>query len=966
MNTLPDDWRDYVPQGSPSTSQPMLSNLFEGDIFIPPVRATPEGVFLSAMVGPDVKWPDRTVFVDIASHFSDEERNVIVGAMRYLESNTCIRFVNRTDQHDYINITGNLPGCWSYMGRYGGMQLLSLQRHGCVYHGHAVHELMHALGFHHEQSRSDRDEHVIINWSNIQPGSHQEQFKLRNTNNLNLSYDYGSIMHYAVKDFAMDQDFPALIPKAKGVYAKIGQRDGLSPLDIQRLNLFYECENTSFVEVPVSTTTATTTFLPDTTTDVETTTPYSVDTTTNVEETTTVSVETTTELSTITAATTETPTTITSAQTLLDTTTVTSLPDSTPCLKDEEEKSSVTCTDDETFCNATQACYDTATEVCCEAEQKPCGKTCYDPRLNWCYEGGLLCPHGELPCGNGTEKPYECYHSGQKKCYDGSILCPHDEKPCDGGKVCYNSTRNGCFPGGIVCDLGLTSCDGSACYNLSDSWCYTGGIVCPHSKLPCGRTCYEKDKFWCYEGEIICPHGQEPCGGICYDLKTSVCRKGKLEAKPVDVAVCPPGEKICGGGTSCYNSSQSTCYSSGVVCSHNETLCGPDFRTCYAKDRYWCYTGGIVCLHGQQPCNGICFYTNTSVCRNGKVELKVCDGNYTSGCGCDHGFCYKFKTIPGVANEPWCWTQQLGVAEPQAKFASCTNHGQCSVQMTCGDGVEHRGGAVNIPGGTMKATPSSLRSSSRGQKKKCASNQTFCKATQSCYNTTTEECCTKGERSCGKTCYNPQNSLCYEGGFVCRHGELPCGNGIGKAYNCYNSSRSWCYQGGTVCPHGEKPCRGGKSCYNSTRSKCFSSGVVCPLGLNSCDGSACYNLSDSWCYTGGVVCPHAELPCGRSCYAKDRFWCYEGGIICPHGQQPCGRICYDSKTSVCRRGKVEAKSNGCDGSYDKGCGCDHGFCYKFKTIPGVAYEPWCWTQQLGVAEPQAKFASCTNHNYCSV
>lgn len=117
-------------------------------------------------------------------------------AMNEMELSSCIRFVPRISQIDYIEIISG-SGCYSYVGRREGRQELSLQRTGCMRKGTIQHELIHALGFMHMQSHTDRDNFVKIIYANIPGGTTNNNFFKYSSNvinNLSTPYDFYSVM----------------------------------------------------------------------------------------------------------------------------------------------------------------------------------------------------------------------------------------------------------------------------------------------------------------------------------------------------------------------------------------------------------------------------------------------------------------------------------------------------------------------------------------------------------------------------------------------------------------------------------------------------------------------------------------------------------------------------------------------------------------------------------------------------
>ncbi|XP_077375239.1 high choriolytic enzyme 1-like [Festucalex cinctus] len=184
------------------------------------------------------KTGDKVVIPFKISGFSGPEKRIIKNALRELEEQTCIRFERMKKPVQYFINFIDSTGCWSYLGRQNGGQDISLQKNGCL-HKHIVqHEALHALGYHHEHVRSDRDDKVIINFENIQSGR-EHNFNKADTNNLGTDYDFNSVMHYRANAFSKN-GLPTITAKDPNVI-NFGTATEMSANDFLRVRLLYEC-----------------------------------------------------------------------------------------------------------------------------------------------------------------------------------------------------------------------------------------------------------------------------------------------------------------------------------------------------------------------------------------------------------------------------------------------------------------------------------------------------------------------------------------------------------------------------------------------------------------------------------------------------------------------------------------------------------------------------------------------------
>ncbi len=123
-----------------------------------------------------------------------------------------------------------------------GPQVLSLSRNGCLYAGIVIHELLHAIGFHHEQNRPDRDNFIKVNYENISPDmAYNFDKMISGVTTQGFPYDYNSIMHYEDTAFSKNGQ-KTMVPLQSGVtLLPAYKKYAMTATDINEVKKWYGC-----------------------------------------------------------------------------------------------------------------------------------------------------------------------------------------------------------------------------------------------------------------------------------------------------------------------------------------------------------------------------------------------------------------------------------------------------------------------------------------------------------------------------------------------------------------------------------------------------------------------------------------------------------------------------------------------------------------------------------------------------
>ncbi|MBE7472482.1 MAG: hypothetical protein DPW09_22665 [Anaerolineae bacterium] len=233
--------------------------LIEGDILVPKDFLQSDGIGTQSAFGDTTFWPSGVVPFVFDANVSAVNQTRMLNAMTQWETVANIDFRPRIAADQFWVHIQNSTENSSSVGRQPLanqpqiMNIVSWDNQWIM-----DHELAHALGFWHEQSRPDRDNYVQITSANIQPGQ-EHNFNIRAAADVyplqayglpdDQTYDFDSVMHYGQFAFSSNGQPTITVPTPNQSWQTlIGQRNHLSRLDQLTMSFLYPQSGWRFVD----------------------------------------------------------------------------------------------------------------------------------------------------------------------------------------------------------------------------------------------------------------------------------------------------------------------------------------------------------------------------------------------------------------------------------------------------------------------------------------------------------------------------------------------------------------------------------------------------------------------------------------------------------------------------------------------------------------------------------------------
>jgi hypothetical protein len=145
-------------------------------------------------------WPGGVVPYEIDTTMyplGQKARTMVIEAInKWNNAGTGFKLEPRIEQTDYVVFGNESNTCYSDVGRQGGRQYVRCDLGNRFDETSILHEIGHAIGFYHEQQRTDRDQHVMVT------SKDKTNYGIAGTPH--RQYDFTSIMHYPFINKQMD------------------------------------------------------------------------------------------------------------------------------------------------------------------------------------------------------------------------------------------------------------------------------------------------------------------------------------------------------------------------------------------------------------------------------------------------------------------------------------------------------------------------------------------------------------------------------------------------------------------------------------------------------------------------------------------------------------------------------------------------------------------------------------------